>query len=275
MPSYIPEEYYWFDCFGVYHKKNVFPIEKINEAFQTFDTHKKSREYSTGKFCNETIKHFGIWESHPIFLELATNPVVLNLCAFVFGGNGFRLDHALIIQDNPNSNIKGYLHGRSYGKQLSHYYLAQGQEHAEWPCWTRVGQLTVGIVLKGQDPEEGGFCYVPGSHKTSYFLPGQEIQHEILKLDDIAPNYPNVVVPKLNPGDLVAFPESLIHGQTSVSKNSQRCVSYNMFFPLSIRFLDWSKQYEKIRNHTHDPDRLRVIRDLPRDLIELDEDYVS
>lgn len=276
MPRYIPEEYYWFDCLGVFHKKNVFPIDKINEAYRVFEEHKRTGNYSAGQKGNEFIKHSGIWEAHPIFLELATHPEVLKFCSYVFGGRGsFRLDHAFIVQGNQSVITKGKLHGQSYGKQMAHYYLSQGQEHAEWPCWVKVGQLTVGVVLKGQDPDDGGFCYIPGSHKTSYFISGHALQRGLLKLDDIGLDHPYIIVPKLDPGDLIAFPESLTHGQTHTDFKPQRCVSYNMFFPMSTRFLDWSKQYAQIRKHTQDENRLQIIKELPDNLMTLDKDYIS
>lgn len=273
--GHIPKEYYLFDCLGVYHKKGVFSLDKVEEAKAAIRESEKTGEFYRGNIGAEVIKRFGIWESHPIFIELANHPEILSLCDFAFGGkDSFRLDHALIIKCTADDRFKGWLHGLSYGKNMTHYFLTQGQQSIESLCWTRVGQLSVAIVLEGQRSNTGGFMYLPGSHKTSYFQAGQAVQKNILKEQQISPGNKDVVIPDLDPGDLVAFPESLIHGQTPLAPGTpDRSFILNMFFPLGIRFLDWSASYAKIREHTSDENRLKILKGLSKDLIHLDPYY--
>lgn len=271
----ISKESYFFDCLGLYHKRNVFTPEQVAAANQVVDEFQATSKYVRGSRVNEIIKYFGIWESHPIFLELANHPAILELCSSSFGGpDSFRLDHALIIESTPKDKLQGLLHGLSFGKNTTHYYLTQGQPHLDSVCWTRIGQLSVAIVLQPQSAKTGGFCFIPGSHKTSYFVSGQELHKHIFKKQSLDINEEHLVIPDLNPGDLIAFPESLIHGQTGIegAKENRRLI-FNMFYPMGIRFVDWTEQYKKIREHTKDEKKLKIIKELPADQIRLDPHY--
>lgn len=273
----ISKESYFFDCLGLFHKRNVFTAEQVGAANQVVDECQANLKYVRGNLINEIIKYFGIWESHPIFLELANHPAILELCRDSYGGSAsFRLDHAFIIDSKPTDKLQGLLHGCSFSKNTTHYYLTQGQQNLNQVCWTRVGQLSVAIVLKPQSAKTGGFCFIPGSHKTSYFVSGQELHKHIFKKPSLDVNEEHLVVPDLNPGDLIAFPESLIHGQTTMAgaKESRRFI-YNMFCPLGIRFMDWSAQYQRIREHTKDEKKLKIIRELPVNQMHLDPYYIG
>lgn len=271
----ISKEFYFFDCLGLYHKRNVFTPEQIAAANQVVDECQATSRFNRGVIGNDIIKYHGIWESHPIFLELANHPTVLEVCNYSFGGpDSFRLDHAMIIESTPKDKLQGQLHGRSFGKNGTHFHLSQGQATLDNVCWTRVGQLSVAVILQPQSSKTGGFCFIPGSHKTSYFVSGQDVQAHIYKKKSLAVNEEHLVIPDLYPGDLIAFSESLIHGQTAIENAKEnRRYSFNAFYPLGLRFIDWSLQYKQIREHTKDEKKLRVIKELPSDLITLDPNY--
>lgn len=231
----ISRELYFFDCWGLYHKRDVFDAAIIAQANYLFDKVQSGLPAAGIKVNN-------VFESDPYFLNLLFHPEIQKICKLCFGDE-YRLDHAFAVHQTPRSGVGTGLHGKPFGKNMAHYYMTQGCERLDTPCWTRTGQLSVGIVLQGQTKETGGFCYIPGSHKSSYFASGQHVHEKFLLDHRHFADY--VVIPELHPGDVVAMPECLLHGQT-VMRSGTRRMMYNMFFPLSIRFKDFSEQRNKL-----------------------------
>jgi hypothetical protein len=247
----IEKEMYFFDCWGLYLKRKAFDPKLIEDANYAFENQEKTQK---------GIKFYGVWEKNKTFIEFLANKYVKKICQICFGAE-YRLDHAFIVQQNPTYNMSSGLHGKCFGKNMTHYYISQGQDHVESPCWTRTGQLSVGVVLKGQDKTTGGFCYLKGSHKSSYFLSGQQIKG--LFMQEEIPE--EVEIPTLEPGDLVAMPENLIHGQTKMNSGERRMV-YNMFFPVGIKFMNFSEEYKSARSLTNDPHLLNILSE-PKDIL--------
>lgn len=254
----ISSELYFFDCYGLYHKKNVFSKTQIKEANDFFDN-------STIK-TQKSVKYFNVFEHNLVYLDMITHEEIFNLCNMCFGED-YRLDHAFLLQQDNSSDIShdNFLHGKNFGKNMSHYYLSSGQEHIESACWTRVGQLSVGVVLKGQSESTGGFCYIPGSHKSSYHISGQNVKELFLHNDGL---FKQIIIPRLSPGDLVIFPECLVHGQSKMPTTHVRRMVYGMYFQIGIKFQDFSKEYETLRNITSKPEHLKVLVEPPYNLKE-------
>jgi ectoine hydroxylase-related dioxygenase (phytanoyl-CoA dioxygenase family) len=229
----ISTEYYLFDCFGLYHKKNVFNKQLIDQANQVFE----SQIFKTG---SDNLKFFDI-DKDKVFIDLILSDHVIDACNAIYSCN-YRLDHAFILnQSEKNSHSdKNKLHGKHFGKFNAHFHISYQQENINHLCVTKVGQLSVGIVLKNQNKDTGGFCYIPGSHKTAYCVSGQELVATILSNEKNF--YESVVIPELNEGDLVIFSESLIHGQSKMLKPHVRRNIYGMFFPISMNYMNPKNQ---------------------------------
>jgi hypothetical protein len=250
----IDKEFYFFDCFGLYHKKKVFSETDIELANTAFEISQKK---------NKGIKYYNVFDTNEIFIKLINHIEIKKICRLCFGEE-YRLDHAFIINQKPDDKITKGLHGKCFGKNMSHYYISHGQEHLDYPCWTKTGQLSVGLVLKEQNIETGGFCYIPGSHKTSYQVSGQNV-HEAFLNNYSFKEY--VKIPSLEPGDLIAMPECLVHGQTEMIKGERRIV-YGMFFPLGNKFMDFSNEYKNIKNITNNIEFLEIFREPPTNMLE-------
>lgn len=225
-----------FDCTGFYVKRNAISqtnIEAINSLWE--------KDTTIVEYQNVKRKI----SLEPIHIETLLHQSVHEICRACFTET-YHLDHLVIVQQEAHSEKRKInLHGLSYGKSQSHYYISYLQRHIKTPCITAVGQLSVGVVLKGQDKSTGGLCYVPGSHKTSYNISGQELVQALYKKEE---DYQDVlIVPTLYPGDIVAFPENLLHGNTRMEKNSLRRMLYGMFFPTSIRFKTKVQELEELR----------------------------
>jgi hypothetical protein len=249
----LTKELYFFDTFGVFIQKNVFPKEQIELANKIFDDHPKNNK--DGKF-----KYLDIFESHRVFLDFFTNETLQKVASMCLGQN-FRLDHGFLVEQDCTTASTNHLHGKSFGKDAVHFYLTQGTESIKNnTCWTRTGQLSAGIVLKGQRSESGGFGYIKGSHKSSYFVRGQEIKSCLLSTNELYDEY--VTIPDLDSGDLIIFPENLVHGQCRMrnAKNARRMV-YGMLFPSYAKFAKWDSSIKKLNKFADTPIHQSLLSD--------------
>jgi len=138
-----------------------------------------------------------------VFWEMMTHPLVLDL-AGKFAGDYFRMDHAFGV--HGRGAVK-QLHGGPQSSQHSCFYVPASLDGRSG----LFAQLNFGFTLYGQSPSTGGFCYVPGSHKSVDPRAGQQLLNEVYKGDM---SHPSIVVPTLEPGDLMLFSEGLVHGDT-------------------------------------------------------------
>ena len=225
-----PLDVYLFDSTGFLVLRNAVPLAQVEAAQKAI----------RGVFPKKLPWKFSTLKMGEVFWDILTNPRLLGT-AEQFCGEQFRLDHAFAVssdEDIPN------LHG--------------GPSSSQGSCFTKldnalyVGQLSVGVAITPQSPATGGMCYIPGSHRSLDHRSGKEVKWDLLKGDT---NNEGVVVPTLNPGDMVFFSESLVHGDTGWKpKNYTRLILYYKFCP---GFMAW-----------RDPREQEQYRDLARNDLE-------
>lgn len=133
-------------------------------------------------------------------------------------GVGYRLDHSPLLISQEKGAEGHTLHGGAVTE-------------AGEPAWTlaydfRNGQmrnqlLTVCMQLRDAGPGDGGFCVVPGSHKSNYPVPPA--------MADLAEPELNAFVqqPELYPGDVLIFTEAVLHGTLPwTADHTRRTVIY-------------------------------------------------
>jgi hypothetical protein len=168
----------------------------------------------------------------PLFMDMMADPLVVamgeHLC-----GDGVRFDHGFGVQQPGQIRMRdgstlnqdadtGNLHGGPSSSQGALFVSYANSRMI-------VGQLNVGVVLTEQTPEGGGMCFVPGSHRHSSTLQGDDVLHQIYggRFD-----HPSIVVPRLKVGDLVFFTETLYHGTTPwTGKGRPRRTLYFKYAP--------------------------------------------
>ena len=96
------------------------------------------------------------------------------------------------------------------------------------------GFMVVAWNLSDTGPEQGGFCCIPGSHKSNFRVPKA--------IFDAPESSPHVVVPAAPAGSVVLFTEALLHGATAWKGDHQRrtliykyCVSHTAWRPGSVQ----------------------------------------
>ena len=97
------------------------------------------------------------------------------------------------------------------------------------------GLVVVSWNLTDTGPNLGGFCVIPGSHKSNIECP-QDIryQHE---------NHDCVIVPEVSAGSVVIFTEALTHGTAEWKGETDR---RSLLFKYSPSIQSWDNNYPKM-----------------------------
>ena len=113
-------------------------------------------------------------------------------------GPKFRLDHDYCIFMTKGGRDQD-LHGGATSQNPDHWYQYRDGV-------IRCGLTVVMFVLSAARAGDGGFCCIPGSHKSNFVgsLPRD------VRTYQRTPHY--VVQPAVEPGDAIIFTEALIHG---------------------------------------------------------------
>lgn len=217
------QQLYTLDSLGLVVARDIIPKSKLKELNRLIDAHINKR--SPGKFT--------IMDIDDVFLELMAMPWVVSICKKIIGPN-FRFDHAFGLQQ-PGEGVALNLHGGPLTSQGCNYYVSNSGT-------IRCGRVSVSIPLTRQDPEIGGFAYIPGSHKSSFLLTGNEIFKDLLN-DDF--DHDCITIPVLNPGDICLFVDGLVHGTAFWKSNSYRRALYYMYSP---GFVAW-RPHDQIKKY--------------------------
>jgi hypothetical protein len=156
------------------------------------------------------------------FCDLLDHPSILPVLRMRLG-DAFRLDR-LYGMNMSKGMAYGGLHA-DYGATAPQSELEPGEYFAFRTNQIYEGFIVVAWTLSDAGGEHGGFCCIPGSHKSNYRLP-QQIRDE----HDLSPA---VVVPAMPAGSVVLFTESLTHGTATWHAEHERrallykyCVSH-------------------------------------------------
>jgi hypothetical protein len=217
-------ELYSIDSLGLVRVRAAIPEATAARLSETLANHSHGRPVAKAE----------ILSIGPEFFELMVHPWTLVACERILGP-GFRLDHAFGLTQPP---APPNLHGGPLTCQGSCFYHSSP---SRTPAFS-VGRISVGIALTAQTAATGGFCYIPGSHKSSFSAHGSRVHSELLSGDF---RDSTIVVPDLLPGDLCMFPDSLVHGTTPWSGSDVRRALYYMYSP---GFMAW-RPYAEIERH--------------------------
>ena len=184
-------ERYGFDCTGFFRRPGAVDPDLIRRVWDAI----VARHGTTLASKFPVMPTIG-----PVIYELLQHPLIAALSEFCCGEH-FRIDHV-------------------FGVGGGHPQLHGGPDCSQRSCfWERVGdrdvlagQVSIGVVLLPQSAATGGVCYIPGSHKAyDRRRAGQQVLADLYGGDL---SHPDIVCPTLSPGDIVAFPESVVHGDT-------------------------------------------------------------
>jgi len=161
-----------------------------------------------------------------VFKSVLAHPRLRPLFAGILG-KGYRLDHIPFVLMNNRGGEGFALHGGTvdcvtgeYSPDLA-YSCRAGQ--------VRTSLLGCNVILSGEHgPDNGGFCVVPGSHKSNFAMPPGMV--------DGNEHGEYIVNPVAGPGDVVLFSEGTVHGARAWRSDVQRRTALYRFAPATCAY---------------------------------------
>jgi len=172
--------------------------------------------------------------------RLIDNPSVFPLLLHIFDGRP-KLDHAFTVRATFG-NKAGRLHHQGYGMRSEGLFHSVDDK--------RISNGLVGIIysLYDNDDKSGGFCCVPGSHKTNFPTPDEYYS----VFNNPVSRYVRVLA-----GDAILFNEALTHGTTLAVEGGVRHAIMFKYTPGWMHYrmpisLDFPTKTAATLNHAHD-----------------------
>ena len=182
------------------------------------------------------------------FCDLLDHPAIMPMLRLRLG-DCFRLDRLYGMYMRQGMSYVG-LHA-DYGASAPQADVKPGEYYAFRSNQIHEGFIVVGWALSDAGGEHGGFCCVPGSHKSNYKLPPQ-----------IAENFqtsPHVVMPQMPAGSVLLFSEALTHGTAIWQAEHERRV---LLYKYCVSNLVWtSKRVEMPTNVELTPRQQILLRE--------------
>lgn len=141
-------------------------------------------------------------------------------------GKGYRLDHIPFVLMNNKGGEGFQLHGGTVDCVSGEY-----NSNLAYSCHNgsvRSNLLGCNVMLVDHDPGHGGFCVVPGSHKSNFKMPPGMV-------DGLA-NSECIVQPATKAGDVVLFSEGTVHGAMGWNSDVQRRCALYRFAPAAMGY---------------------------------------
>lgn len=198
------EEKFQFDLQGYLVVRNVLSNEEVAELNEVSDQ-SKPEDYETYEENGLRIaRRISQWS--PACQNLFDHPNVAPYLLELLGPK-VRADHDYCIFMSKGAK-KGGLHGGGVRSSTHWYKYRDGV--------MRNGLTTFVYALTPVRKGDGGFCCVPGSHKSNFLT---HIPQEVSRFER---NAHYVVQPEVEAGDLIIFTEATVHGTLPWTSDQER-----------------------------------------------------
>lgn len=202
-----PEEKFIFDLQGYIVVKNVLSQAEVDELNAIADQKMADQEEMSNGL--KIPRRVSLWGKP--FQNLFDHPNMIPYLSELLGPQ-FRADHDYGIFMRQGGR-KGGLHGGDHRAGTHYYKYRDGV--------MRNGLTVVVYFLAPAPPGSGGFCCVPGSHKSNFAL---NVPEEVRSFKCI-PHY--LANPSAETGDALIFTEATMHGTlTWTAENERRTLLY-------------------------------------------------
>ncbi len=218
------EEKFTFDLEGYLVVKNVLTPDEVADMNATADEVFPPGEEDTGYRRDSPISRWS-----PAFQVLIDHPKIVPYMVELLGPK-FRIDHDYCIFMTRGGK-GGNLHGGETDRAADHWYKYKDGV-------MRNGLTVVTYFLTPAKTGDGGFCCVPGSHKSNFVA---SLPPDVRTFERPA-HY--VVQPEVEAGDALIFTEALIHGTLPWTADHERRA---FLYKYSPGHSAWSQKY-------YDPD---------------------
>ena len=229
------EERYLFDVRGYMVLNQVLNEEELATLNATFDKKQvQSENPNAGR-----ARYLDLISWGKTYRDLIDHPALVPYLEKIFGED-FRLDH-----DYAEHMIEGgagelHFNGTPYST-MYHYNVQDDKIHC--------GLVSVAWALKDVSSGAGGFCCVPGSHKSSFPSPGSIT----------CVGQPSACVEQIScsAGSVVIFTEALRHGTLAWTAPAQR---RTLFYKYSPRYVSWWGTYYDPKAYDYTESQQKILR---------------
>lgn len=231
------DEKYLFDLNGYIIVRGVLNSEQIENANRAIDNHADEMVERSDDALRNTASNTKFSGSGPgrkdlgrvlewgreeskVFQSILAHPRLVPIYHGILG-KGYRMDHLPMVLAQDKGSEGFQLHGGTIDCGSGEYnpFLAYHCQHG----MIRSALLAVNVVLVDHNAGDGGFCVVPGSHKSNFKMPKGMMDGE--KYEEY------IVQPATKAGDVVLFSEGTVHGAKSWTSDRQRRTCLYRFSP--------------------------------------------
>mmetsp|Transcript_23838 Transcript_23838/g.35494 ORF Transcript_23838/g.35494 Transcript_23838/m.35494 type:complete len:437 (-) Transcript_23838:119-1429(-) len=235
-------ERYLFDLNGYIIIRDVLTPDQIAAAHAAIDAHltdaiprsdptlrnavEGSPMYGSGppRLDLGGIFEWGSAESE-VFKSILAHPRLVPLFHGLLG-KGYRLDHIPFVLMNNKGGEGFQLHGGTVDCVSGDY-----NHNLAYTCHNgsiRSSLLGCNVMLVDHNPGDGGFCVVPGSHKSNFKMPEGMV--------DGINHSEYIQQPATKAGDVVLFSEGTVHGAMGWQSDIQRRCALYRFAPATCGY---------------------------------------
>ena len=235
--DFSDDERYLFDLNGYLLIRNVLTKEEVAQANRAIDNHESQMKSRTDKELRNATPNTSLFGSGPprkdlggvlewgevesrVFKSILAHPKLVPRFHGILG-KGYRMDHLPFIISSDKGGEGFQLHGGTVDCYSGEYnsHLAYTCHHGQ----IRSALLGCSVVLVDHDAGKGGFCVVPGSHKSNFKMPNGMID------GDKYQEY--IIQPETKAGDVILFSEGTVHGAMPWRADYQRRICLYRFAP--------------------------------------------
>lgn len=235
-------ERYLFDLNGYIVIRNVLTPDEIAAAHAAIDAHLSDAVPRSDPTLRNAVEGSPMYGSGPprldlggifewgsaeseVFKSILAHPRLVPLFHGLLG-KGYRLDHIPFVLMNNKGGEGFQLHGGTVDCVSGDY-----NHNLAYTCHNgsiRSSLLGCNVMLVDHNPGDGGFCVVPGSHKSNFKLPEGMV-------DGI--NHSEFIQqPATKAGDVVLFSEGTVHGAMGWQSDVQRRCALYRFAPATCGY---------------------------------------
>lgn len=221
-----PEEKFMFDLEGYIVIKNVLDADEVALMSAMADEVWPAEDEAETFRRTSDVSQWG----RP-FQDLMDHPKVIPYLLELLGPK-VRIDHDYCIFMKKGGQ-SGRLHGGETDRAPDHWYKYKDGI-------IRNGLTVATFFLSHADEGDGGFCCVPGSHKSNFV----DSVPDDVRYYERRPHY--LVQPAVEAGDVLIFTEALMHGTLPWTADHERRA---LLYKYSPGHSSWSQAYYRVDDY--------------------------
>ena len=223
----IELQQYLFDLQGYLVIENVLDPEELTTLNQLIDRQELPTPGKVQRFGGAPDGS-GFLDWGKPFCDLLTHQAIMPIIRFRLG-DCFRLDriYGMYMREGMP---RGHLHA-DYGATSTTSDAQPGEYFPFRDNQVANGFVVVTWVLSDTGPDYGGFCCIPGSHKSNFKLPPQ--------IDQSPEDAPCVMIPNAPAGSVILFTEALTHGTAAWRGKHER---RSLLYKYSVSHMVWTSR---------------------------------